>query len=401
VRKRNEILSVGVVSTVFPTAANPVAGIFVKEELDHLSDLADIRLLAPLPNQHWWKEVRSRKEGPGTPYPVVRPFTLAFPRWFMQRLYPSSLAVTLRKFGGALFDGCHIVHAHNAFPEGCAAVKAFARDVPVIVTVHGSDVNHFAMKPNLRPGIVGALNACSRIISVSAALASTLKRIGVTTETVVIPNGVDTATLGPGEKGAAAESLGLDPARPRLLFAGNFVPVKGIDCLIDAMPAVLDRFPGCELVLLGASPGIKDRGKYRERIAGAGVERAVIIRDRVPRERFPAWVHACDLLVLPSIREGFGLVAAEALACGRPVVSTFSGGPEDIVLEGMGELVEPKNPDALAGAIVRVLHGSDIMDAGKLAASAVERFSYGNVAKRIYEVYESVVFQGGVPGCHR
>ncbi|MCD6307706.1 MAG: hypothetical protein J7M24_01775 [Candidatus Latescibacteria bacterium] len=98
--KEDETLSVGVVSTVFPTAANPVAGIFVREELDHLSGLADIRLLAPLPNQHWWKEARSRKNGPGTSYPVVRPFTLAFPRWFMQSLYPSSLAVTIRRFGG-------------------------------------------------------------------------------------------------------------------------------------------------------------------------------------------------------------------------------------------------------------------------------------------------------------
>ncbi len=390
-RKRDDILSVGVVSTVFPTRSNPAAGIFVKEELDHLSGHADMRLLAPLPNQHWFRELRHGGGGAGTAYPVIRPFALAFPRWFMQRLYPASLSLTLERFGNALFEGCDLIHAHNAFPEGCAAVRAFSDRVPVVVTVHGSDINHFAMKPNLRPGIVRSLNDCGHIICVSRALEQTLREIGVTTPATVIHNGIDTGMLMPGGKSGCARRLGLDPGRPRLLFAGNFVPVKGIEYLIDAFPAVLGGYPDCELVLLGASPGGRDHEKYRERIVRSGAEASIVIRERVPHHEFSLWAGASDVLVLPSIREGFGLVAAEALACGRPVVSTHSGGPEDIVLPGMGALVPPRDSEALARAIKDVLGGGGIMEPEELRASAVERFSYRRIAERIHGVYRQVV----------
>lgn len=381
-------MRIGVVSTLYPTPRNPTAGIFVKEELDNLSCHVEIKLLAPFPNQHWFYE--RRPEIPPTEYSVLRPFTLAFPGWFLQRLYPSSLAVTLRRTGRNFFRDCDIVHAHNVFPEGVAAVKAFGERFPVIITVHGSDINYFAMKPDLRPGIVSALNNSQRVICVSSALKKKIEGIGVTTETVVIPNGIDTGLLGPGDKESAAKVLGLNPDRPRILFAGNFVAVKGVEYLIKSMPAVLEKYPGCELILLGAGTGMANRHCYVKHIKDAGVKDVVKIMERVPHECFPPWVHASDLLALPSISEGFGLVAAESLACGRPVVSTTSGGPEDIVGEGMGLLVPPKNPDALARAILKVLDGDGILNSEYLVESARSRFSYNIVTEKILKVYNEL-----------
>jgi len=379
-------MEIGVVSTLYPTSRNPTAGIFVKEELDNLAARVGIRLVTPLPNQHWFLDGPGAPEHPG--YPVIRPFTLAFPRFFMQRLYPWSMAVTLRYRGGGFFRGCDLIHAHNAFPEGVAAIRAFGGRLPVVVTVHGSDVNFFAMKPALRPGIVEALNEAAAVICVSAALERTLRELGVESATEVIPNGVDTGFFGPGGKSEASLSLGLDPSRPRVLFAGNFVPVKGIEYLIRAMPAVLAEYPDCELVLLGAGRSKADKERYREDIEGAGATESVRIVERVPHDRLPPWIHASDVLVLPSIREGFGLVAAEALACGRPVVATRSGGPEDIVEDGTGILVPPKNSHALARAVIDVLDGKGIREPEFLAESARRRFSYDVVTEKIVGVYE-------------
>ena len=226
-------MKIGVVSTLYPTTRNPTFGIFVKDELDNLACHVEVKLIAPLPNQHWFGE--SRSEAAGADYPVVRPFTLAFPGWFMQRFYPSSLALTLHHVGRTFFKGCDIIHAHNVFPEGVAAVKAFGERFPVIITVHGSDVNYFTMKTRLRPDIVSALNASKGVICVSNSLSKTLKGLGVTSKNVVIPNGIDTALFTPGDRKCGVELLDLEPHRPRILFIGNFVDVKGVEYLIKAI----------------------------------------------------------------------------------------------------------------------------------------------------------------------
>ncbi len=279
-----------------------------------------------------------------------------------------------------------IATRHNGFPEGVAAVKAFSGHKPVVVTVHGTDVNMFAMKPSLRHSIIGALNDAAHVICVGTDLQHKLTGMAVTTPMTVVPNGIDTGLFGQGDKSESAAGLGLDPVRKRVLFAGNFVPVKGIEYLIRAVPAVLGAYPDCEFVLLGANPGKQDRVKYHHEIERAGAAENVRIVDRVPHETLPLWMRAADVLAVPSLNEGFCLVVAEALACGRPVVATRSGGPEDIVVEGTGKLVPTGDSDALAGALISVLNGEGVGDAEFLAESARSRFSYDVVARKLLAV---------------
>ena len=379
---------IGVVSHMYPGKHMPLSGIFVKEELESLAGFAELRLIAPLPNRQWFGEIHHENVPAG--YTVVRPFVMAFPRWFLQGLYPASMAFSLNR-ARHVFWGCDCIHAHNVFPDGAAAVKAFGGSFPVIITVHGSDINYFAMKPNLRPGIVDALNRVSYIICVSSALERTVRELGVFTKTVVIPNGIDTELFAPGEKENACRKLKLEPERPRIVFAGNFVAVKGIEYCIRALPQVLDEFPDCELVLIGAKPGTNDMTKYNPVIHEAGIEHAVRILEYTPRESLPLWFHSSDVVVMPSIKEGFGLVAAEALACGRPVVATLSGGPEDIIERGQGLLVSPEDSDALGDALLRVLKREGISSADELAESARQRFSYSSITHRIFKIYENII----------
>ncbi len=381
-------MRVGVVSHLFPTKLRPAFGIFVKDELDHLSEYVDIRLIAPLPNRSRFE--KGSVQSTFGRYPVIRPFTLAFPRWFLQKRYPASMAFTLKRYGD-FFDECDILHAHNAFPECAASVKAFGKKKPLIVTVHGSDVNIFAMKPDLRPDIVNSLNSVDRIICVSRSLSDTLGEIGVVTTTEVIPNGIDTVMFSPGNRTNACKSLGLEPDRPRIMFAGNFYRNKGIEYLIRAMPAVLEKYPDCELIVLGALPGSKDMVAYDNVIAEVNVQDAVKIEAKVAHEMLPRWMHASDLLVLPSLKEGFGIVLAEALACGKPVLAAKSGGPEDIVKEGLGVLVPPGDYEALGAGILQILDGKGIMNTQALVESVKSRFSYDIITQKIIDVYSDVL----------
>ena len=383
-------MKIGVVSTLFPGRRNPHLGIFVSDELDNLVRYhgCDFKVIAPLPNHRALGEKRKVTAAAG--YPVIRPFVCAFSRMFMQKYYPASLTRVLGK-RTSFFADRDIVHAHNAYPEAIAAVNAFGDHLPVVVTVHGSDINHFAEQPHLRPAIIRALNTADQIIAVSNDLARKVRTLGVTTDVTVIPNGIDTALFQPGAKAAASAELGLDPGRPRILFAGNFLPVKGIEYLVQAMPAVLERVPDCELVLLGAQPGTGDRERYMEPMRASGVHSSVTVADRVAHECLPVWFRAADVFVLPSIHEGFGLVAAEALACGRPVVATRCGGPEDIVREGTGFLAPPRDPEGLADALVHALSGDGIMTSGEISEFAGRIFSYQHVADNIHEVYSRIL----------
>ena len=380
-------MRVCVVSHLFPGKRLPMSGIYVKEELDALSKLVGIRLIAPLPNHLWFEESHRLKMQAG--YPVVRPFVLAFPRWFMQHRYPPSMALSLRRVKYML-KGCGCLHVHTAFPDVVAAVKAFGTGIPVVATVHGSDLNYFAQKRRLQPDIIASLNRCSQIICVSSALERTARDLGVTTEMTVIPNGIDTTLFTPGEKEVACRRLGIDTGRLRILYAGNFVTVKGVPYLIRAFPQVLQKHPDCELVLVGAEPGKTDATPYETDLDKTGVRGSLRVVERVSRDVLTEWIRASDVVAVPSIREGFGLIAVEALACGRPVVSTRSGGPQDIVVEGQGLLVAPEDADAFGDALLQVLDGEGIHSPDTLAESARERFSYVSIAHRIKGVYDDV-----------
>ena len=157
------------------------------------------------------------------------------------------------------------------------------------------------------------------------------------------------------------------------------------------MPIVLKIYPDCELILLGARPGSKDITRYDKLIKSVGIEDIVKIVTIVPHKELPVWFRASDIMVLPSIHEGFGLVAAEALACGRPVVATKCGGPEDIVKEGLGILVPPGDFEALGEGIVSVLDGDEIISSTAMAQSIHDRFSYNIISRKIVSVYKDIL----------
>jgi glycosyltransferase involved in cell wall biosynthesis len=155
----------------------------------------------------------------------------------------------------------------------------------------------------------------------------------------------------------------LDPA-PRPDWAGNgpvvgyvgrLEPRKGTLDLLRAFPSLLERWPGARLVMVGDG----DLGAPREYVEAVERE-AAALGDRVLMlgrvERAPALMSWFDVLAVPSAREPFGTVAAEALAAGTPVVATRSGGMEEYVRTGIdGELVPPGDPAALADALDAVL----------------------------------------------
>lgn len=168
------------------------------------------------------------------------------------------------------------------------------------------------------------------------------------------PTGVDFDLFSPGDRRAARTALGLPVHEPILLYVGRLSAEKGLEYLLDAFARLLPRLdPAPRLVIVGSGPL---RDSLQTQVDTLNVSHAVTFTGNLPAHELPQWYRAADVTVIPSLLEWFGAVAVESMACGTPIVGTEAGGLVDIVAEFQsGILVPPRNPEALAAAIVEAL----------------------------------------------
>ncbi len=214
----------------------------------------------------------------------------------------------------------------------------------------------------------------------------------------VSPPGVDHTVFGPGDRTAARARIGLGD-EPTVLFVGRIQAQKGIDIAIDAMAKVPERVRTAsgppQLVIVGGPSGERGRAELRflHRLASDRelTERIRFIPAR-PHDELTSFYRAADVLVMPSRSETFGLVAAEAQACGLPVIASDVGGLRYVVRSGVsGRIVQTLEPADFAHALVDVL--DDPGERTRLAAGAVRnavKFSWPSTARRLLGVYGEV-----------
>ena len=280
--------------------------------------------------------------------------------------------------------GCDIVHSHLWSADVITGAAAALAGIPVrITTVHG---NYFERtdetglvglrKRALSRGFRTPYRLFDRVIAVSDAVQRDLisrPGIGVPAAKIrVIPNGLDFQRLDASATDPALRSrLGLPPRGALVATVANFVAVKGHRWLVAAIPAVRAAVPDATFVLYGSGPG---EDAVRHLVARAGVGASVVYADARTASALDV-IALSDVVVVPSVSEGFGLVVLEALAAGKPVVATAVGGITEIVDDGRtGILVAPRDPVALAKAIVAVIRdpvlARTLGDAGRTSARA-------------------------------
>ena len=263
-------------------------------------------------------------------------------------LVPAMVAAFRRAAARAAGDA-DLVHAHW-LPAGAIALSLRK---PYVVQVWGTDVELARRAPWLARPI---LRRARRVLAASSWLADAARRLGAP-DVAVVPSGVD-----------VPESVEPEAEPPEVLYAGRLSAEKGVEELLDAVD-------GMRLVVAGDGP-------LRDRVPGA---LGFVPHDELGRLYGRAAVVAC-----PSRREGFGVVCAEAMAHGRPVVASAVGGLLDLVVDGeTGLLVPPRDPPALRRALERLLGDADLRR--RLGAAARERirrrFSWDAVLDATIELY--------------
>lgn len=200
----------------------------------------------------------------------------------------------------------------------------------------------------------------------------------------IIPNGTDVEMYGPNVEPFPWATDGI----PRILFVGRFEePRKGFKYLLRALPIVQKAFPDARLVVVGN--GRPERfAAVMARYGVTGVE----FTGYVDNETKARYLASCDVICFPSTRnESFGLVLAEAMASGKPVVATNIPGYASVVThEREGVLVPPQDASALAVALSNVLADSHLRNRlGANGRVAAQQYAWPNVAARILGTYAS------------
>ena len=214
----------------------------------------------------------------------------------------------------------------------------------------------------------------------------------------VLPCTIDTEKFTPGERGKLRKRLGFSDDTLIIFFVGYLIEKKGIRYLLDAMPQILAKLPNVHLVLAG---GGTDLEKLQQQAKDLNIEKHVTFLGWVKNDDLADYYRDADVFVLPSIvdskgeTETQGLVLAEAMACGAPVVGSNVGGIPDVIIPEVGFLAEPKNSEDLAEKIVTMLSDPEVRKKMSQAGIrwAQEHFSWQSVSRKYMEIYNEIIHE--------
>jgi glycosyltransferase involved in cell wall biosynthesis len=283
---------------------------------------------------------------------------------------------------------------HTCFLDESAALGAIRVDGDVIARPTVDEyLTRYLLTPVKFFGNQVDLKVADRVIAVcEKTKQECIRQHRIPAEKVsVIHNGVDLETFNP--------SLPREPMRerhcigesPALLSVGCSTIRKGIFLLLRSLKDVKVMVPDVRLIVVG---GTNYLSRMMSVASGLGVRENVIFAGNVPNETLPYYYSACDVMVLPSLQEGFPVVMLEAIASGKPVVASRVGGvPEGIRSGENGMLFSPGNVGELSGSILALLQNAALRkrmgEQGRRIAE--KKYDWRNIGREYMREFESLV----------
>jgi glycosyltransferase involved in cell wall biosynthesis len=375
----------------FPNQEDPISGVFIQEQAVALSRYHDVVVLVP--GMAAWRNVANRKATDRSSKESQVGLTVY--REFARPLIPHGPeSIDYGTFARAAENGFKkivkewgtpdIIHTHVVLPAGWSALKVAKRyGIPIVLTEHSSPFSMHLGTELSRKLVRETLTGVSRLIAISPSLAKQLTDFHPGLQIDVIGESVKTdffvPTTGTSRRNASGKSF---------FVAARLSEQKGLDHLIKAVHLLKEKgVNSFDLVIGGDGP---DRQKLEQLAANLGIAERCRFIGGLNREQVRDEMQKCDVFVLSSLHETFGVVVGEAMACGKPVISTRCGGPEFIVTEENGVLVDVANAQALADAMSDFIAGRKHFDSQTVRDSVVNRFSPEMFAKNASAVYEQL-----------
>lgn len=286
-----------------------------------------------------------------------------------------------------------IIHAHGyqVFTTDAALMASRIKKTPLVLTLHGFPRGFYNPAHRAHFNLIGkeALKKAEKIISVSHKVAREFRAIGVPQEKIaIIPNGINLEEYKQLPMG--------DPFRKRLdieenekivLTIGRLEKIKGFQYLIRALPSIIKEVGSTKLVIAG--PDFNYGAKLKKITEETNVQDHVVFYGPINgKEKFEAF-SAANIIAVPSLYEGFGMLLLEAMAAGKPLVATNTGAAPEIVQNGKnGILANLGDVEDLAGKIIKLLSDDQLMQLiSQESRKTVEAFNWEKVSEQIHKLY--------------
>ena len=307
---------------------------------------------------------------------------------------PYSLALTSKMVDVVQHEALDLLHMHYALPHATSALlarqilKTQGERVPIVTTLHGTDITLVGQDPSFRPVVNYSINQSDGVTAVSEYLRQeTQEHFDIGCDMEVIPNFIDTDRFRRSQKDHFKQALCPDGEKV-LVHVSNFREAKRAPEVVDIFSKLRAEGFDLKLLLVGDGPDrvpterlARERGVYND------------VRFLGKQEPVEEILAIADVFVMPSGSETFGLAALEAMACGVPVVASNIGGLPELVVDGeTGYLCPLGDVDAFAERAARLL-GSEEHQSEMAAAArrrAVEVFDIDKVVPRYEDYYERV-----------
>ncbi len=309
-------------------------------------------------------------------------------------IYPPYELVLASKMAHVVkYEKLDLLHVHYAIPHASAAITAkqvLAEEgihIPVITTLHGTDITLLGKDASFEPVISFAINKSDAVTAVSQSLKNdTYKLFGVNKDIDVIPNFLNLESI---NKNASNElrSEFVSKEEKAIIHISNFRPVKRISDVVDAYYRIQKEIPS-KLIMIGDGP---ERNAAEQKCKEMDLCGNVIFLGNIrnPME----FLAFGDLFMLPSESESFGLAALEAMACGVPVISTNTGGLPEVNRHGVtGMMSNVGDVDDMARNAIFILEDEKRLE--KFRKSALQRasdFSIDKILPQYLALYKSVL----------
>lgn len=390
-----------IIPSWYPNSRQPIAGIFTQEQAEAVADLAtDVRVIVST----WGHDagtvpVRSLGKALATlQWYFTQDSNQLIERWGSYEVFNPALSWSRRlPFGGAnqliaanrknlklataRFGRMDLIHAHVSYPGGyIASILGREFDIPYVLTEH---MGPFPFPSLMRQGrplpeIDQAFAFAKATIAVSPSLAKRIASFGYS-EPCIIPNVVDERRF---QTGAPA-------LNKRTFFTlCGLSDQKGIDHLLKAIALWNPPANRYEFRIGGDGPM---RQVYQDMAGRLGVADRIRWLGPVSRDQGPQLFRDCHIYVMPSRHETFGVVYAEAIASGKPVIATRCGGPEFIVNKINGILIELGDIPALAAAMKNLADTWEQYDPQAIRTDFLTRFSRPVIVRQLVSLYRQVV----------
>ncbi len=277
------------------------------------------------------------------------------------------------------FGKADIIHAHVGFPAGIIAAKLSKDNIPIILSEHASPfpLNSWKnLNRKMKNGLEESYQESILVLCVSESLQKKIRNCGIT-DTKYIPNLVDESFFKPATQ--ANNNVFT------FFTLGRMVPQKGIDILLQAISRLKSD---AKFRIGGDGPELK---KYKQLAKELNIDEKIVWLGRLDKHQALIEYQNCDAFVLPSRHESMGVVFTEAMACGKPVIATICGGPEEFIDDSIGYMVKNENVDALVKAMERMIENHSNFNSRAIRKKFEDQFSSSVVTRKLRDVYEEVI----------